>query len=34
MILDRKLEAGDIVVLDGAIGTEVARYGVPMDNAA
>ena len=29
MILDRKLEAGDIVVLDGAIGTEVAPLRRP-----
>ena len=34
MILDQKLEAGDIIVLDGAMGTEVARYGAGMDSAA
>lgn len=34
MILDQKLEASDIVVLDGAMGSEVARYGAPMDSAA
>ncbi len=34
MILDQKLDAGDIIVLDGAMGTEVARYGAGMDSAA
>ena len=34
MILDQKLEAGDIIVLDGAMGTEIARYGATMDSAA
>lgn len=34
MILDQKIEAGDIIVLDGATGTEVARAGVPMSGAA
>jgi methionine synthase I (cobalamin-dependent) len=34
MILDQKLNAGDIIVLDGAMGTEVARYGAGMDSAA
>lgn len=34
MILDQKLDAGDIIVLDGAMGTEVARYGGGMDSAA
>ncbi len=34
MILDQKLDAGDIIVLDGATGTEVARYGVAMDSVA
>ncbi|MBK36204.1 MAG: hypothetical protein CME26_11845 [Gemmatimonadetes bacterium] len=34
MILDQKLESGGLIVLDGAMGSEVARYGVPMDLAA
>lgn len=34
MILDHKLDGGDIIVLDGAMGTEVARYGAAMDSAA
>ena len=34
MILDRKLAAGDIIVLDGATGTEVARLGGEMNAAA
>ena len=34
MILDQKLVAGDVIVLDGAMGSEVARYGAPMDSAA
>ena len=34
MILDQKLDAGDVIVLDGAMGTEVARYGAGMDSAA
>ena len=34
MILDHKLDAGDIIVLDGAMGTEVARYGAAMDSTA
>ena len=27
MVLDAKLAAGDIIVLDGATGTEIARLG-------
>jgi hypothetical protein len=27
MILDEKLAAGDVIVLDGATGTEIARKG-------
>ncbi len=34
MILDEKIDAGDVIVLDGAMGTEVARYGAGMDSAA
>lgn len=30
MILDDKLAAGDVIVLDGAIGTEISRLGVEM----
>ncbi|MBT5457752.1 MAG: homocysteine S-methyltransferase family protein [Rhodospirillaceae bacterium] len=34
MIIDHKLAAGDVIVLDGAMGSEVRRYGAPMDSAA
>ena len=34
MILDEKLATGDVIVLDGATGTEVARLGGKMDAAA
>ena len=34
MILDEKLATGDIIVLDGATGTEVARLGGAMDPVA
>ena len=34
MILDQKLAAGDVIVLDGATGTEIARIGGAMDSAA
>ena len=34
MILDEKLAAGDVIVLDGATGTEVARLGGEMNAAA
>ena len=33
MILDDKLAAGDLIVLDGAIGTEISRLGVQMSGA-
>ena len=33
MILDDKLAAGDVIVLDGAIGTEISRLGVEMSSA-
>ena len=33
MILDEKLAAGDVVVLDGATGTEIARLGGEMNAA-
>ncbi len=34
MILDDKLSAGNVVVLDGATGTEISRLGGQMDSAA
>ena len=34
MILDDKLDAGDVIVLDGAIGSEIDRLGGKMDAAA
>ena len=34
MILDDKIAAGDIIVLDGATGTEISRLGGQMDGAA
>ncbi len=34
MILDEKIAAGDIIVLDGATGTEIARLGGKMNSAA
>ena len=34
MILDKKLAAGDVIVLDGATGTEIARLGGEMNAAA
>ena len=32
--IKRRLDAGDVIVLDGATGTELQRRGVPMDPAA
>jgi homocysteine S-methyltransferase len=32
--LEDKLKAGDVIVLDGATGTELQRRGAPMDRAA
>src|SRR5438094_10566685 len=32
--LSRRLAAGDVVVIDGATGTELQARGVPMDDAA
>lgn len=32
--LERRIERGDIIVLDGATGTELEKRGVPMDDAA
>lgn len=32
--LERRIEGGEVVVLDGATGTELERRGVPMDDAA
>lgn len=34
MILDDKLAAGEVIVLDGAIGSEVERLGARLDAAA
>ena len=34
MILDEKIAAGDVVVLDGAIGSEIERLGGKMDSVA
>ncbi|MDE0420850.1 MAG: homocysteine S-methyltransferase family protein [Gammaproteobacteria bacterium] len=34
MILDDKITAGDVIVLDGAIGSEIDRLGGQMDEAA
>ena len=34
MILDDKLAAGEVIVLDGATGTEIARLGGEMDGVA
>ena len=34
MILDQKLDAGEVIVLDGATGTEIARHGAPLDGAS
>src|ERR687890_2752298 len=32
--LRQRLDGGGVVLLDGAMGTELERRGVPMDNAA
>ena len=32
--LQQRLDTGDIIILDGAIGTELQRRGVPMDDGA
>ena len=34
MILDNKLSKREIIVMDGAIGSEIARLGGAMDSAA
>ena len=34
MILDKKIAHGDVIVLDGATGTEIERLGGKMDSAA
>lgn len=34
MILDEKIAHGDVIVLDGATGTEIERLGAKMDSAA
>lgn len=34
MILDDKLSAGELIILDGAIGSEIERLGGKMDDAA
>ena len=30
-VLKSRLESGDVIILDGAIGTELQAMGVPMD---
>jgi homocysteine S-methyltransferase len=32
--LQQRLDRGDVVILDGAMGTELQRRGVPMDSIA
>ena len=32
--LEQRLDAGDIIILDGAIGTELQLRGAPMDGMA
>jgi S-methylmethionine-dependent homocysteine/selenocysteine methylase len=32
--LKQRLEAGEVIILDGATGTELQRRGAPMDPAA
>lgn len=32
--LERRIESGDVIVLDGATGTELEKRSVPMDGAA
>ncbi len=32
--MQQRLDRGEVVVLDGAMGTELERRGVPMDEAA
>jgi homocysteine S-methyltransferase len=32
--LQQRLERGDVLILDGAMGTELQRRGVPMDGIA
>ena len=34
MILDDKLNSGETLLLDGAVGAEVERFGGKMDSAA
>ena len=34
MILDDKLNTGETLLLDGAVGAEVERFGGKMDSAA
>ena len=34
MILDEQIARGDVIVLDGATGTEIERLGGEMDSAA
>ena len=32
--LQQRLDGGEVIVLDGAMGTELEKRGVPMDDAA
>ena len=32
--LQQRLDGGEVIILDGATGTELERRGVPMDDAA
>lgn len=34
MSLERRIEDGEVIILDGATGTELEKRGVPMDDAA
>ncbi len=34
MTLEQRIEAGEVIILDGATGTELEKRGVPMDDAA
>ncbi|MBG92589.1 MAG: hypothetical protein CL792_01220 [Chloroflexi bacterium] len=34
MILDNKINNQEVIILDGATGSEIARWGAPMDSAA
>lgn len=34
MTLEQRIEDGEVIILDGATGTELEKRGVPMDEAA